>query len=339
MLPFLQNDLFMLENQLPLFVLDKLYELTRICGEPSLIELTLRFFNTVLPRDNEFIEKSISRIPRQYDHLLAVFRSSFTSSLSPSTSSRRKELRVDDYDYAVFLRSSTQSSQTTIQPQAVEHPSEFTIAIQYLEPKLIGTPSRRFSLCTEKPLTLEKRLVHSVSELEEEGVTFKRMNDRDLLDIQFIEGKGVLEIPPLLIDNYTKPLFRNMVTYEQCRRHNRDFHFTHYILFLDGLVNSPRDVQILHFKGIIDHVLGRDDEVSSLINQLSKGVVYDVKDCYLTKHLKEIRNYTGTRWHAWRASLIHVYFNNPWSFISLLAAFVLLCLTIVQTVYSVLSYY
>ena len=47
----------------------------------------------------------------------------------------------------------------------------------------------------------------------------------------------------------------------------------------------------------------------------------------------------GKRWYKWRASLVHICFRNPWVFISLLAAVILLVATLLQTVYTVVPFY
>ncbi|KAF8012363.1 hypothetical protein BT93_I0496 [Corymbia citriodora subsp. variegata] len=52
-----------------------------------------------------------------------------------------------------------------------------------------------------------------------------------------------------------------------------------------------------------------------------------------------LRAFLTRKWNAWVAILKNKYFDNPWSIISLIAAFVLLVLTFMQTVYTVYAYY
>ncbi|XP_030969875.1 UPF0481 protein At3g47200-like [Quercus lobata] len=66
----------------------------------------------------------------------------------------------------------------------------------------------------------------------------------------------------------------NLVAYEQCNRSVKPY-FTSYIMFFDGLVNTPEDVQILRKKRIFYHVLGSNNEVFDLLNDLTKDVAYD----------------------------------------------------------------
>lgn len=186
----------------------------------------------------------------------------------------------------------------------------------------------------------ERQLIHCVVELKEVGVQFRKGEDSDLLDIKF-EG-GVLEIPPLIIDDNTVPLLLNFVAYEQCDEDAKPF-FTNFFMFFDSLINSHNDVEILHKNGIINHVLGSDKDVANLFNKLCREIVYDLDECYLSKQMKGVNEYCkayyATRWHVWWTNLIRDYFSSPWTFLSLLAAIVLLLLTAAQTFYTVYAYY
>lgn len=82
MLRTLQRDLLMLENQLPFFVLEKLFELTSTGPELSLVELVLAFFDPLLPREGK-VPKSNPK--EQHRHMLDVFRSTFLMPLKDRT--------------------------------------------------------------------------------------------------------------------------------------------------------------------------------------------------------------------------------------------------------------
>ncbi|KAE9466847.1 hypothetical protein C3L33_01264, partial [Rhododendron williamsianum] len=114
---------------------------------------------------------------------------------------------------------------------------------------------------------------------------------------------------------------------------------TSYVIFMDNLINSPADVAYLHYHGIIEHWLGSDAEVADLFNRLCEEVVFDINDSYLSRLSEEVNRYYDHRWNAWRASLKHNYFNNPWAIISLVAAVVLLLLTFAQSFYGIYGYY
>ncbi|KAK4750585.1 hypothetical protein SAY87_004067 [Trapa incisa] len=78
MLRTLQRDLLMLENQIPFFILQALFNLTSSSQEATLVDLVLTFFDPLLPRE--------ANIPKldpvgEYEHMLDVFRSSFLTSV------------------------------------------------------------------------------------------------------------------------------------------------------------------------------------------------------------------------------------------------------------------
>lgn len=74
----------MLENQLPFFILQELFNLTSTTKEPSLVDLIVTFFDPLLPR-----EANIPKLdPKdEYDHMLDVFRSSFLVSVKGKVTS------------------------------------------------------------------------------------------------------------------------------------------------------------------------------------------------------------------------------------------------------------
>ncbi|KAL0350714.1 UNVERIFIED_CONTAM: hypothetical protein Sradi_4220600 [Sesamum radiatum] len=104
------------------------------------------------------------------------------------------------------------------------------------------------------------------------------------------------------------------------------------IKFKNGILKIPR--LLIH-----DELAGSDAEVADLFNRLCQEVVFDINDSSLSRLSEQVNRYYDHRWNAWRATLRHKYFNNPWSIVSFFAAVVLLALTFAQTFYSVYGYY
>ncbi|CAL5326205.1 unnamed protein product [Camellia sinensis] len=193
--------------------------------------------------------------------------------------------------------------------------------------------------CSHASRVVDKRrqqLIHCVTELSEAGIKFKRRKTDRLRDIKFKDG--VLKIARLLIHDGTKSLFLNLIAFEQCQLDCSN-DITSYMIFMDNLINSPADVAYLHYHGIIEHGLGSGAEVADLFNRLCEEVAFDINDSYLSRLSEQVNKYYTDRWNAWRASLKHNYFNNPWAIISFVAAVVLLVLTFAQTFYAVYGYY
>lgn len=192
--------------------------------------------------------------------------------------------------------------------------------------------SHRNCVCDKR----RQQLIHCVSELRDAGIKFRRRKTDRFWDIKF--KNGVLKIPRLLIHDGTKSLFLNLIAFEQCHVDCSN-DITSYVIFMDNLINSEEDVKYLHYRGIIEHWLGNDDDVADLFNRLCQEVVFDINDSYLSGLSEKMNHYYNHRWNTWRASLKHKYFSNPWAIISLIAAVVLLLLTFAQTFYSVYAYY
>ncbi|XP_038708039.1 UPF0481 protein At3g47200-like [Tripterygium wilfordii] len=170
--------------------------------------------------------------------------------------------------------------------------------------------------------------------LRQAGVVFQKNTTDDLFDIQF--HKGTFKIPPLHIHDSTDSLFRNLVAFEQCQLDSIHY-ITSYILLMDRLIDTADDVKLLQRKGVIVNDLGDGDEVSKLFNNICSQIV--LKDFYFAGLCNHVNAYAKTRWHHYRALAKRDYFSNPWSISSFLAAVALIVFTLLQTVYSILSYY
>ncbi|KAK9097332.1 hypothetical protein Sjap_022829 [Stephania japonica] len=298
----IQRDMIMLENQLPLFILERLMGLQ--VGDPDqkglVAKLVLRFFDPLVPSDEPLVRKSD--------------RNKLECSMGQHANFDPLDDRSGLHFVDVFRRSLLRSG-----PQPTPR-----IWLKRRSNAVRVADKRR------------QQLIHCVTELKEAGIKFRRRNTDRFWDIKF--ENGVLQIPRILIHDGTKSLFLNLIAFEQCHLDCTN-DITSYVIFMDNLINSPEDVCYLHYCGIIEHWLGSDGEVADLFNRLCQEVVFDMNESYLSQLSAQVNRYYNHRWNAWRASLKHNYFNNPWAIISFVAAVVLLLLTLAQTFYSVYGYY
>ncbi|XP_043692954.1 putative UPF0481 protein At3g02645 [Telopea speciosissima] len=131
----------------------------------------------------------------------------------------------------------------------------------------------------------------------------------------------------------TKPKLLNLVTYETCPDASDDFTVASYICFLDSLIDSAEDVKELRLKGILHNVLGSDQQVADLFNDLTNDLVPDPE---LYRDVKSgIEKHYNSNVGTWMAEMHQTYFRNPWSVIALVAAALALLLTMVQTYYAI----
>jgi hypothetical protein len=111
-----------------------------------------------------------------------------------------------------------------------------------------------------------------------------------------------------------------------------------YIAFVDNIIESERDVALLRSQGLIENRMCSDKKVVELFNvttKLSEANIYNRLghvQWKMNAHCKKRRN-------KWRAIFMNNYLSNPWVFISLVAAFILLIATIMQTIYTVVPFY
>ncbi|XP_057770125.1 UPF0481 protein At3g47200-like [Salvia miltiorrhiza] len=299
----IQRDMIMLENQIPLFVLDRLHAIqcpAATADRGAVARLALRFFDPLMPTDEPPPPQTRGggRPAVFFDpltdqgglHCLEVFRRSL-----------------------LLVRTGPNKPAPRVWIKRWSHAGRVA--------------DRR-----------RQQLIHCVTELKEAGIKFKRKKTDRFWDIDFDSSRGVLHVPQLLVHDGTKSLFLNLIAFEQ-RHLECTNDVTSYVIFMDNLIDSPADVSYLHYCGIIENWLGSDAEVADLFNRLCREVVFDINDSSLSRLSEKVNRYYDHRWNAWRASLTHKYFNNPWSIISFLAALVLLVLTLAQTFYTVYAYY
>ncbi|KAH8508275.1 hypothetical protein H0E87_010410 [Populus deltoides] len=272
-IPFFYRDLLRLENQIPFFVLECLFDITRMPGEesgPSLCKLALDFFNYALQRPDNIIARHSYLNAK---HLLDLVRSSFI-----------------DFEQGQSLHVDT------------------------------STP-----------------MIHSVSKLRRAGIELSQGNPEDsFLVVKF--KNGVIEMPTITIDETITSFLLNCVAFEQCHNGSSK-HFTTYATLLDCLVNTFKDVEHLSDCNIIENYFGTDSEVASFINDLGKEVAFDIERCYLSRLFHDVDQYYKNSWHVQWASFKYTYFSTPWSFVSALAALIILLLTVSQTVYTIYGTY
>ena len=278
-LQFLYHDLILLENQIPWFVLNRLFNMTRRQEERHLSSLVAAFFNTCFSRRpnlelfQEEILMSLLSIEQESKHILDLLRNS------------------------MILHSSIGK---------------------------VGTNPGWLTAWQPMP---------SVKSLQEAGIKFKEATNRpaSVLDIKFADG--VLEIPPLLIQESTEPLFRNIISFEQSLPNCAGI-FTSYAMLLDNLINTVPDMEILCKRKVMDNWLNIDD-ATKLFNKLYDDTC--VTDFYYLELTKDVNDYCGRRWPRYRTVLMRDYFKNPWTVISVIVAAILLIFTFLQTLFTIIK--
>ncbi|XP_022722253.1 UPF0481 protein At3g47200-like [Durio zibethinus] len=307
-------------------ILDFMYH---CCFHPSTSEVEarkkkLRDKNSTSEKDGQENPRDLNCFRSYIKHLLDV---AYHCCFHPSTSEvqvRKKYLKEDN--------------STSEMKDNEENPRDRNCFRSYIK----RLRNLRYHSCCH-PSTSQKKnelnLIRCATELKEAGIKFKLVdgNTNTMFDIRF--ENGTLHIPEITIDDSTEPFLRNLIAYEQLFLANRDLkHAPDYMIFMDYLIDSPKDVEILCQHRIIKNMLGDDKAIATMFNGLGVCVTFSSR-FYYAEVFDKINKHRHKRCNRWMASLNHNYFNSPWAFFSFLAAVVLLLLSMVQTVFSVLSYF
>ncbi|XP_004292741.1 PREDICTED: UPF0481 protein At3g47200-like [Fragaria vesca subsp. vesca] len=297
MFPDVKNDLLMLENQLPLFILEDLFSL----------------YN----RESGGVAKLLS-----IQFLIDQVSCSFGVELKQH-----------------FVDPSQVEGQHFVDPSQVEgqHFVDLLrnlLVAPLLKEKLKGETLSAIAPSIEK-LHLAGGKIHG--ETSNPNLFAIRFDDNWILKngIPCILKNGTLKIPKLRIEDSTELILRNLIAIEQCSM-SKDPIICHYVILMDMLVDSPKDAELLVKHKIVENaLLGGDDELSSMINRLSRGIVCDTDDFYYSALCEKMGKFCNSNWPKWMKNLRSKYFNTPWATLSVVAAVVLLIFTAIQTIFSV----
>ncbi|KAL2319934.1 hypothetical protein Fmac_028903 [Flemingia macrophylla] len=278
----IQCDLMLLENQLPMIVLEKLYDKV----VPSIVKNHIRFINLA------------------HDY----FRSYYPHQQSPENkfgvAKWEKSLHFTDLIRNCYL------------------PKELTIQT--------------------KPFHKEC-VLRTATKLNEAGISFEKVHDRCLLDVEFKKKrffswflclgcfpfcklfKARFQIPQLKVDHTTECVLRNLIAFEQCH-YPEEAYICNYVSLIDSLIHTKDDAELLVEKEVIVHELGSDKELATLVNGLCKHVVTK-STCY-HKLMEDVNEHYNNNWKWAMGTLRWVYFRDPWRSSSTIVGVAILIFTI-----------
>lgn len=307
-----KRDLLLLENQLPFFLLLDLYHMTSgYQRENHFIPMATKFFSGTNGR-LRFDPSPTS----DAKHLLGLLHDSWFPL-------REKERLIQEKER---LR--------LIQENGTNNGS--------LPTSSIPVPFRELVRGGESDEN--GQFIRSATQLKGAGIKFKKSfidgtsNGEWVFDIKF-DDKGIMSIPNLYVNDDTESILRNLAVYEQVGYKETSSRLvTDYIIIMDCLINTGKDVELLCRRGIIDNWLGDPEVVATMFNRLRQSILINPDDFFYKETFKEVNKHYNKKWNKWRANLHQNYFNTPWSLISVLAAVTLIALAIIQAVYAILSH-
>ncbi|KAI9100756.1 hypothetical protein K1719_024118 [Acacia pycnantha] len=306
----IQRDLLLLENQIPLFILEKLY-------------------NTVVPKsDPDKRRPTFIELAHDYFDCYHTYKKADSCSdqeTAASSSSNGKSSIDNNTTSASGFEKITSSRFMKLKENSGK----------YYEPQHFTDLIRSFYICKDFNEFKKRSPLKTTKKLQEVGVIFEKVDNRPLLDIKCRTSKicswflclgcipnfimvARLEIPQLRIDHTTECVFSNIMALEQCHYPNQPY-VCSYVSLFDSLIHTKEDVSLLVEKKVIAHTLGRDTEVETLVHDLGRNVLTN-ETCYKPM-IDELNSYyesmpRRTRWMMWwnrsMAALRLVYFRDLW---------------------------
>ncbi|KAG7572641.1 hypothetical protein ISN44_As09g009970 [Arabidopsis suecica] len=174
--------------------------------------------------------------------------------------------------------------------------------------------------------------MYNAVKLHSGGVKFEAVENEYSLYVRF--ENGCLKMPSLAVDDQEETKLRNIMALEQCH-YPYDPHVCNYITFLDYLIDTEKDVDLLVEKGIIRNWIGQHSLVAEMVNKLTSNIIDYGSYC---SHISvQVNAYYSSPFNRSYAVLKRVYFGNMWIGTATVAAMLLLLMTLVQTVASIIQ--
>lgn len=185
----------------------------------------------------------------------------------------------------------------------------------------------------------------SVTELCHAGIRFRAADD-NVISLSSIKMEdNVLTIPVIRVSLKSEVIGCNMIAFE-LMHHAKGTAACSYFTFMNGLMATVADVKRLRSLKIIQSTQLSDDTIFETVKRLAKGnmAIDKISNLYHIQHeLDQFYERRMTGWRGiiweWIAFLKKTYLKNPWTVISVVAATILLALTLAQTYYAAQPYW
>ncbi|XP_071723514.1 UPF0481 protein At3g47200-like [Rutidosis leptorrhynchoides] len=184
----------------------------------------------------------------------------------------------------------------------------------------------------KKPSSRIKNLKVPAKKLSEAGIKFERVENGNLADVDFC--KGILKLPQFEAHDTTELVFRNVMALEQSEYPNEAY-ITSYILLMDFLINSNKDVAFLVERGIVTNGLGSCQAVADMINKLCRNITET--NFHFQDICDDLNKFCESWWHKVAAIWNGEYFKDVWHGTGTIFGFILVLLTFINSICSILA--
>ncbi|XP_059285886.1 putative UPF0481 protein At3g02645 [Lycium ferocissimum] len=355
----LAKDIIMLENQIPCTVL---IELQMALNQPYDLlfeELFYSFCKSHSPlqlaenkkfRHFRLCKKHCPHLLAYMHHLIVPSRAFIEDSVAELQAERVAELQEN----RVVLVDTVKVLSDRVEVQAVSEVQAFREIVRI--GAALGIPG---ASTIEKPVNLISQLpwdqitgllnkneenkprveeieIPSVAELEEiVKVKFKLIGG-GIRNIKYIkEGdKHVIYLPAITLNSYSEVILRNLVAYEAATAGPESaLELAEYVDFMCGIVDTPKDVEILKKANIIkENSTLNDEEIADLFNGIPKttGKFKKKKKSDLEKAIEAVNEKFDNKLTVKAYKFIKKHIYTSWKFLSLLYTILLILLLSLQ---------
>uniref|UniRef100_A0A803MI04 Uncharacterized protein n=1 Tax=Chenopodium quinoa TaxID=63459 RepID=A0A803MI04_CHEQI len=324
-----RRDLTLLENQLPYFVLEHIFEFTfsKAIEEflknqvfssedvPKFHDIVYCALRTSIPNTTHVLTREDVDLRTKNPEMTAHFVSFLRMCCLPPQIISGKVKKAEQS--GVFTSDERHNTKTAKKITADQVQDEESTSSGAKQEQRINIKHMREFPCLCNMETPHDIRVPSVTRLAKAGVLFeKSCSETPLLEIKFDSKRGVLKMPPLTMWHHTETFFRNVMAHELYNHtaNSGSRSVSDYMCFMDDLINSKEDVALLVKSKIIQNWLESDAVVADLFNSITKHILADYSSYSDTcMQLNKFRGKYNIRWL--KAILQQEYFSQPWAIV------------------------
>ncbi|GLJ47688.1 hypothetical protein SUGI_1007120 [Cryptomeria japonica] len=191
--------------------------------------------------------------------------------------------------------------------------------------------------CLRRSSRVDGSMIPSAEKLQRAGIKLKLSTEGKFDFKRNCFRRGTLYLPQIIVDDDTEIFLRNLVAFEECQRKENSAIkrvISRNMYIMDNLIDSKEDVGLFRRANIVKNYLGTEEEVARIFNDLCVGITYkgDFENI-----LRNVNEHYNSQLTVWISDFRKEHCSRPWYVISLVAAVILLVLTLLQTIYTMRS--
>ncbi|KAI6695924.1 hypothetical protein NL676_023634 [Syzygium grande] len=172
----------------------------------------------------------------------------------------------------------------------------------------------------------EKGLIPTASSLAKAGVKFRRT--RYIEETSFNEKTHTFQLPTIKLGVNSEVVIRNLVAYEAMAI-SGPLLFARFMEIMEGLLNTPHDVKLLKKHGIVTGHL-KDGEVARLFNGISHSIEVHGHS-QLDKTIEKVNDFYNAALNIKTQNMIERYVYDAWKVLVMVATVLFFLLMVLQT--------